>query len=502
MSRAGDAEKVGANIGEMLVQGGHVDTLAGDAQPDAALREIEGQAEAENEDHGSRPDEGGAAVSGNEQDSSFGGVIESDGPLFVKTGGGLADADISQSFEIGRRGSRHANTDKEGWVTHLSELDGGRMREGDGEGHGSTGDGNALRIVNLQALVVAGLVEDDRLGADEAAVGVTDGERDGGYEGRLVEDDAIIGKRIVDAQVIAMGDKLAVTEDAQVGDVVGSEAATRVEGGGEFVDAKADIVGRAARVDDGALPGRQGLVKGETGQAVAESDEGRGQDMTRGAVLREAMPLRKDASHEQGDEGGVKDEGGKGGPGIFVGIKICDGLVVVGHNGTHAIAPLAQFGGNEGERVRMAARSAFERVLIELLAAPDDGMFEVLPDGGRAVERADNDAHRENGEQQQEVPARENGKELQRVEDGRERAVARHGVLLNPGGIAGRVIQHFAGSLDKIDTQQANDGNGGNEQDGGTHRAKPSPRRIHRVTQSVSQTLAEAMARYIVFGRA
>lgn len=78
----------------MFVEGGHLDTLAGDAQPDAALREVEGEAKAENEDHGGRPDKEGAAISGDEQDSRFGGVIKGDGPLLIEAGRGLADADV------------------------------------------------------------------------------------------------------------------------------------------------------------------------------------------------------------------------------------------------------------------------------------------------------------------------------------------------------------------------------------------------------------------------
>lgn len=340
------------------------------------------------------------------------------------------------------------------------------------------------------------------MSADEATIRVTDGESDGSDERRLMKDDAVVGKWVVDAQVVAMGDELTVTVDAQISDVVGGKAATRVEGSGKVVDAKADVMGRAARVDNGALSGRQGLVEGKASKAIAKTHDGRGQNMARGTVLGEAVPLRENTSHKQRDEGSVKDEGGKRGPGVFVGVKIRDRLIVAGHDGAHTIAAFAQLGSDESERVGMATRGAFKRVLIELLAAPDDGMFEVLPDGGRAVERADDDANRKDGEQQQKIPAGEDGKELQTIKDGRERAVTRQGVLLNPTGVAGRVVKHLARSLHKIDAEQADDGNSSNEQNSGTHRTEPSPRGVHRMPQPISKTPAEMMAGRIVFGRA
>ncbi len=81
---AGEGEEVGADVGEVFGEGGDVDVLALDAQPEAALWEVEGDAEAENEDNGGRPDEGGAAVFGDKKDGGFCGVVDGDGPLVIE----------------------------------------------------------------------------------------------------------------------------------------------------------------------------------------------------------------------------------------------------------------------------------------------------------------------------------------------------------------------------------------------------------------------------------
>ena len=41
----------------MFAQSGHLDVFAFDAKPDAALGEVEGEAETEDEENGGRPDE-------------------------------------------------------------------------------------------------------------------------------------------------------------------------------------------------------------------------------------------------------------------------------------------------------------------------------------------------------------------------------------------------------------------------------------------------------------
>ena len=166
----------------------------------------------------------------------------------------------------------------------------------------------------MQALEGATLIKDDGLGADEAATGIADGEGNGGYERGLMEDDAVVGERVVDAQVIAAGDKLTIAVDAEVGDVVGGETGAAVKCGREVVDTEADIVRCAAWVDDGALSGGKSLVEGEAGQGVAEIDQRGGQNVAGRAVGWESVPLRHNAGHEQCDEGGVKDESGQGGP--------------------------------------------------------------------------------------------------------------------------------------------------------------------------------------------
>ncbi len=403
----------------------------------------------------------------------------------------------------------------------LWELQRGGVRKEDGEGVRCPGDGDAFGKIYLEALDGAGLVEDDRLGADEAAAGVADGKSDGGDEGRLVKDDAVVGEGVVDAQMVAAGDELAVAVDAEVGDVVGGESAMWIESGGEVIDAKADVVGGAARVDDGALPSGQGLVEGEAGEAVAKADQGRWEDAAGGAVGGEAVPLGEDAGHEEGDEGGMKDEGGEGGPGIFVGIEIGNFLFlrtsILGcgrtraifgfdmrgtragaspartlYDGADAIVALAELGMRKGDGVGVGEGDTFEGVLVEFVGTADDGVFKVVPDGGGAVERADDDAGGKDGEEEEEVPAGEDGEELEGVEDGCERAVARQSILLEPGGVAGGVVEDFAGGLNEIDAEQADGGDGGNEQDGGTHGTEPSPGSVYRVSKDVGERLAEA----------
>ena len=166
----------------------------------------------------------------------------------------------------------------------------------------------------MQAFEDAALIKDDGLGADETSASVADGEGDGGYERGLMEDDSVVTERVVDAQVVAAGDKLTITVDAEVGNVVGGKAAVAVKCGREVVDAEADIVRCAAWVDDGALPGGERLIKGETGQGVTEVDQGSRQNMASGAIGWESVPLRHHTGHKQGDEGGVKDKGGQGSP--------------------------------------------------------------------------------------------------------------------------------------------------------------------------------------------
>src|SRR5579859_2603045 len=143
----------------------------------------------------------------------------------------------------------------------------------------------------------------------------------------------------------------------------------------------------------------------------------------------------------------------------------------------------------------MDAGNAFEGVLIEFIAAPDDGMREVLPDSGGAIERANDNTERENSEQEQEVPAREDGKELEGVEDGRERAIAWQGILLYPGSISGGIVERFARRLHKVDAEQADDGDGRDEQNGGAHRTKPAPGSVNRMPQHIGESLAKMAAR-------
>ncbi len=152
----------------------------------------------------------------------------------------------------------------------------------------------------------------------------------------------------------------------------------------------------------------------------------------------------------------------------------------------------------------MATGNAFEGILVEFVAAPNDGMGEVLPDGGRAIERANNNTERENSEQEQEVPARKDGKELERVENGSERAIARQSILLYPGGIASRIVERFTGRLHKVDAKQTDNGNGGDKQNGGTHRTKPAPGSVNWMPQDIGEPLAQVAARPVgpVFTRA
>lgn len=316
------------------------DALAGDAQPEAALWEVEGDAEAENKNNSSGPDKEGATVFGNEQHRRFGGIIEGDGPLFIKALGRLPNVEAAHGFVAGGRRTRRADADNKERIRDLRKLEVRRMREDDGQREAGSGNRNAAREVYLQALFGSGLVKHDRLVANEAATGVANGECDRGNERRLVEDDPIIRKRIVDAQVVAVRHKLAVAVNAQVGHVVGRQAGRAVEGRCKVVDAETDVVRSAARVDNGALTGRQGLIECEPGEAIAEADERSRKDAPGGAIQREAMPLRKDARHQQGDEGCMKDEGGKGSPGVSVGIQVGDRFIVAaGHRANAIVTP-------------------------------------------------------------------------------------------------------------------------------------------------------------------
>lgn len=497
MGSTSNGEEIWADVGEVFGNGGDGDVLAGDAQPEAALGEVESEAEAKNEDDSRRPDKERATVFSNEENGSFGSVVEGNGPLFVESVGCFARVEAGDGFIGGGRSAGCADTDDEEGVGDLRKLQGGGVGEEDGEGERGTGDGDATGEVYLETPGGAGLVEDYGLGANEASGGVTDGEGNGGDEGGLVKNDAVVGEGVVHAQVVAVSDELTVAVDAEIGDIVGGEAGVAVKGGSEVVDAEADVVGGAALVNDGALAGREGLVKGETGEAIAEAHEGSGKDMAGGAVEWEAVPLGEDASHEESNEGGMKGKGGEGGPGVFVGVKVSDGFIAGGRAGADAVMAFAQFGSSEGDRIRVVTGDAFEGVQIKFVAAANDGMFEVLPDGRSAVEGADDDTESEDGENEKEVPAGEDGKELEGVEDGGERAVARQGVLLEPGGVAGGVVEDLAGGLDEIDAEQADKSDGGDEQDGCAHGTEPAPGGIDGMAEDIGDSLPEAMPGFV-----
>ena len=130
----------------------------------------------------------------------------------------------------------------------------------------------------------------------------------------------------------------------------------------------------------------------------------------------------------------MKDESGEGGPGVFVGIEVRDFFVYIRPgacfgrslygDGTDAVVAFEQLAVSEGHRVGMGTGDAFESILIEFVAAADDGMAEVLPDGGGAIEGADDDAEGKDGEDEKEVPTGEYGEEMEGVEDGSEGTVA------------------------------------------------------------------------------
>ncbi len=265
--------------------------VAGDAEPESALGKIESEAEAKDENDSGWPDDEGAGVPGDEKDCGLGSVVEGDGPLLVEGGGCFADVETSDGFVGGGGSAGCADADDEEGMGDLLKLEVGGVREEDSKRQRGACNGDATSEVNLEALGCAGLVEDDGLGADEAAGRVADGEGDRGDEGGLVEDDAIVGKGVVDAQVVATGDELAVTIDAEVGDVVGGQSRVAVERSGEGVDAETNVVGGATGVDDGALAGGESLIEGEAGEGIAEIDERSGEDVAGGTVGWEAAPL-------------------------------------------------------------------------------------------------------------------------------------------------------------------------------------------------------------------
>src|ERR1700694_1836103 len=189
----GDGEEVGADVGEVFGNGGHGDMLAGDAEPEAALGEIESEAEAKNEDDGGWPDDEGAGVPGDEEDSGFGSIVEGDGPLLVEGMGCFADVETGDGFVGGKGRAGRADTDDEEGMGDLLKLEVGSVREEDSKREGGAGNWDSTSEVYLEALGCASLIGDDGLGAEEAASGVADGEGDRGDEGGLVEDDAVIG---------------------------------------------------------------------------------------------------------------------------------------------------------------------------------------------------------------------------------------------------------------------------------------------------------------------
>ena len=140
----------------------------------------------------------------------------------------------------------------------------------------------------------------------------------------------------------------------------------------------------------------------------------------------------------------MKDESGEGGPGVFVGVEVGDFFVYTRAcfrrslygDGTDAVVAFAQLAVSEGYGVGMGAGDALEGVLVEFVAAADDGMLEVLPDGWGAIEGADDNAEGKDSEDEKEVPTREDGKEMEGVEDGSEGTVARESILLEPGSVS------------------------------------------------------------------
>ena len=153
----------------------------------------------------------------------------------------------------------------------------------------------------------------------------------------------------------------------------------------------------------------------------------------------------------------------------------------------------AQLAVSEDHGVGMGAGDTFEGILVEFVAAADDGMAKVLPDGGGTIEGADDDAEGKDGENEKEVPTGEDGEEMEGVEDGSEGAVAREGILLEPGSIACGVVEGFAGGLNEINAEQADNGDGSNEQYGGANGTEPAPGGVDGMAEDVGQSLSEAM---------
>ena len=157
----------------------------------------------------------------------------------------------------------------------------------------------------------------------------------------------------------------------------------------------------------------------------------------------------------------------------------------------------AQLAVSEDHGVGMGAGDTFEGILVEFVAAADDGMAKVLPDGGGTIEGADDDAEGKDGENEKEVPTGEDGEEMEGVEDGSEGAVAREGILLEPGSIACGVVEGFAGGLNEINAEQADNGDGGNEQYGGANGTEPAPGGVDGMAEDVGESLLEATAWFI-----
>ena len=106
----------------------------------------------------------------------------------------------------------------------------------------------------------------------------------------------------------------------------------------------------------------------------------------------------------------------------------------------------------------MSEFNPLQSVLIEVVVTSDEWMFKIMPDAWGTIQGTYNDAEREHGKQQYEIPTGKDRIESQPVKDRRKRTIARQCILLYPGCVRYRVSQYFARCLHKIDTDEADNG--------------------------------------------
>src|SRR5258708_16435985 len=126
---------------------------------------------------------------------------------------------------------------------------------------------------------------------------------------------------------------------------------------------------------------------------------------------------------------------------MFISVEICDFLLFpvninrLDHT-TYPVTAFAQRVRGPRCRILVLEYNTLQGIVVEPVAASQDGMTEILPDRGQALEHAaDEDTHSQQHKQEHKVPAREDGIESQPVENRSERAGFGQLIQLHPIGV-------------------------------------------------------------------